>query len=553
MTGSRSTDSFEALNGSWSRTWNSAGRFLVYAAFGAGVGLLVAGLEWVAADLLLEEVSGAPTWVRVATPPVGVVAAVTLLQLAGRVSASTSDLYVKAFHGDAQLEGRVIAPKLTAAVATVGGGAAVGLEGPAIFAGSSLGAVLARRWPWVTSGRHPRVLLAAGAAAGVASVFKAPATGVLFALEAPFRRDVARQALIPALVAASAAYTSLVVVLGADRLLTVPLSEVTLRQEILGAVVIGVIAGVAARATAHVFHVAKSLTTVRASRRLPVAAALMLAAGLVAGELVDEPVLLGPGAEAAVEIALDPGYSFWIIAALFVLRAVATSAALGAGGVGGVFIPLVVQGLFLGRLAEFVFDAPTPGLLPIVGLAAMLGAGYRTPLAAVMFVAETTGRAEFVIPALLATAISQSLMGDASVSSGQIDERQGVLEARLDRPAGEVAIPIAAPARVEDSLLDIVDRIGGRDDTGVVPVVEGTYSGILVLADIAHAVLEYGVEAEVGRVVRFVPAVAATAPAAAAADIMRQHNTAAVVVTDVDDQPVGLITAASLAGVIALD
>jgi chloride channel protein, CIC family len=55
----------------------------------------------------------------------------------------------------------------------------------------------------------------------------------------------------------------------------------------------------------------------------------------------------------------------------------------------------------------------------VVGVAAFLGAGYRVPLAAVMFVAETTGGASFIVPALLAAAAAELVIGHSSVTTYQ--------------------------------------------------------------------------------------------------------------------------------------
>ena len=80
---------------------------------------------------------------------------------------------------------------------------------------------------------------------------------------------------------------------------------------------------------------------------------------------------------------------------------------------------VVVQGLLLGRVVEVIFDAPSNGLYPVVGLAAVLGAGYRTPLAAVMFVAETTGQPGFIVPALFASVAADLVMGEVSITTFQ--------------------------------------------------------------------------------------------------------------------------------------
>ena len=113
-----------------------------------------------------------------------------------------------------------------------------------------------------------------------------------------------------------------------------------------------------------------------------------------------------------------------LLAALFALRAAATTLTIAGGGAGGVFIPLVVQGWLLGALMEGSLSTHTT-LFPVIGAAAFLGAGYRTPIAAVVFVAEATGRPGFIVPALVATAVAQLVMGSQSVTSYQLNRRRG--------------------------------------------------------------------------------------------------------------------------------
>ena len=107
----------------------------------------------------------------------------------------------------------------------------------------------------------------------------------------------------------------------------------------------------------------------------------------------------------------DPGRSAWVILALLVLRGLATSATVAGGGVGGLFIPLVVAGALTGALVGGIVNPDDLDLFIVIGVAAFLGAGYRVPLAAVMFVAETTGRPSFVVPGLIAAVAAELLMG----------------------------------------------------------------------------------------------------------------------------------------------
>lgn len=99
------------------------------------------------------------------------------------------------------------------------------------------------------------------------------------------------------------------------------------------------------------------------------------------------------------------------------------------GGVGGLFIPLVVAGALTGSIIGNIVDPADITLFVVIGVAAFLGAGYRVPLAAVMFVAETTGRPSFIVPGLFAAVAAELMMGTASVTKYQ-------------RPAKRASVPV---------------------------------------------------------------------------------------------------------------
>ena len=147
------------------------------------------------------------------------------------------------------------------------------------------------------------------------------------------------------------------------------------------------------------------------------ASTILLAEALGGSELA-----LGPGYH-ALHWALDPDRAVLTIVALATLRVAGTCATVGGGGTGGLFIPLVIQGALVGRAVGGIFDAEMTTLFPVVGMAAFLGAGYRVPLAAVVFVAEFTGRPGFVVPGLIAAVVAQLVMGRWSVSEYQLPGR----------------------------------------------------------------------------------------------------------------------------------
>ncbi len=109
--------------------------------------------------------------------------------------------------------------KLLAAVTTVGSGGSAALEGPSIYSGGAIGSWLwtkLRRFGLETHDR--RIMLISGAAAGMSAVFRAPLTGIVFALEMPYKDDLAHEALLPSLIASVVAYATLVSIVGATPL-----------------------------------------------------------------------------------------------------------------------------------------------------------------------------------------------------------------------------------------------------------------------------------------------------------------------------------------------
>ena len=129
----------------------------------------------------------------------------------------------------------------------------------------------------------------------------------------------------------------------------------------------------------------------------------------------------------------------------------------------------MIVGSFVGQ-ALGVSDM---GLYRTLGLAAFLGAGYRAPITAVMFVAESTGTSAFVVPALIAAAVSQLVTGSSSVASYQLDKREGLVERRLALPLTSALTTdtLTVPPDATVSELVHIHLLGRRERE--VPVVDG--------------------------------------------------------------------------------
>lgn len=397
---------------------------LIAGVTGAVVGVVVAGFEELT-TLLLDGVRGLPLGLQAVAPGIGVALAVVCLRLADRnTTPSTTDEYIRSFHDrNAPMDLRPVPARMLASIATLGSGAPLGYEGPSIYAGAALGTAVQRRLSRYFTIEESKLLLVAGAAAGVSAIFKAPVTGLVFALEVPFQQDLARRMLLPAAMSSAASYVAFAAIAGTEPILPVAGQPPFNLVDLGGAAVIGIAAGVLARVFVAVIAVSKRWST----RGHPVARVLV-AGGVLAGTVLlaevlgDAPLALGPGYN-ALRWAMEPEHGVLAIVALGTLRVAGTAATIGGGGTGGLFIPLVIQGALVGRAIGGIFESGNLTLFPVVGMAAFLGAGYRVPLAAVVFVAEFTGRPGFVVPGLIAAVVAQLAMGNASISPYQAPQR----------------------------------------------------------------------------------------------------------------------------------
>ncbi|MEO6125507.1 MAG: chloride channel protein, partial [Ilumatobacteraceae bacterium] len=406
---------------------------MLAAVVGAATGLVVALFDRLVVDESFDSVLMLSPWLIGVMPGIGLLVAYAIRRyIGGGVTPSSADEYLRAFHDrNHLLGGRQFIARMLAAVATLGSGGPMGLEGPSMYAGSFIGSTLQRRLPRVFRGADRRVLLVAGAAAGVAAIFKAPATGAVFALEVPYQDDLARRMLLPALVAAASGYLVFVAINGTDPLFPIDGAVGFALHDLLGAVAIGIVGGIAARGFAWLLRRAKAVQAGRHPLRITIAAGVAVAAFFALGRLLTGDNLVVGAGYNVMAWASEPGRTVWILLGLLVLRSFATAAVVAGGGVGGLFVPLVVAGALVGAAIGSVVDAEAMTLFIVIGVAAFLGAGYRVPLASVMFVAETTGRPSFVVPGLLAAVAAELVMGRSSVTNYQWDAETAAANATI--------------------------------------------------------------------------------------------------------------------------
>ncbi len=388
---------------------------------------------------------------------------------------STEEI-IRSYHehqGDIDMRGFV--PKLLAAITTVGFGGSAALEGPSIYGGGAIGS-----WLWGKlrrvglEPRDRRIMLISGAAAGMAAVFRAPLTGLVFALEMPYKDDLAHEALLPSLIASVVSYVTMASILGSKPLFDFIEGKSFTRMDLVYAAVLGVIIGLIAVVFNNTFRRFRTFA-VRAPiphwLKLTIGGLLTGVCGLAFVSAFNGPLIpIGPNYEAVRDVLMNPHSSGELV--LFgVLKLAATVFSLGTGGVSAMFVPLFLTGGAFGTaFGQSIIHSPSAGLYAAVGMAAFIAAGYKTPLTAVVFVAEATGGHAYLIPALVGAAVAYGISGEASVSGDQHLHESVKLHELSRIPAREIMQKQVTSVEATSTLRHFAESLGVHERHAAYPV-----------------------------------------------------------------------------------
>jgi len=305
--------------------------------------------------------------------------------------------------GERGLEWRRLLPvKFFAGLAGIGGGLALGREGPTIQMGGATG-LMVSEWFRVKIGEGERkALIAAGAGAGLAAAFNAPLAGVMFVLE-----ELAGSFTPVVLVSAFLASVTADVV---SRVLTGEMPVFQLHDmpaPNLHALPAAAVLGVACGLVGVLFNrsLLKSLD-LYARLRWPAWAMGAFAGALVGLASGIYPSVAGGGGLLA-ERALAGEIALKWLPLLIVARFFLTMTSYGTGAAGGIFAPLLVigalGGLAFGQIVHAALPdwAAQPAAFAVIGMGGLLTAIVRAPLTGIVLMIELTGKYDFMLPLLV--------------------------------------------------------------------------------------------------------------------------------------------------------
>ncbi|AKT43838.1 chloride channel protein [Chondromyces crocatus] len=494
-----------------------------------------------------------------------------------------ADALIDAFHQrGGVVRRRVPLVKALASFFTLASGGSGGREGPTMQIGGGIGSLLARALR--VGPRERRILLIAGAAAGMSAMFRTPLGAALLVVEVLHRDDFESDALVPSILASVVSYSVFIYFFGESTLFThaprYPFIPSHLPLYALFAVLLSVVAVgylTVIHGTERVFQRIKLPVWAKPALGglalgLLVAPILILLGGR-AGQPGQGFGLLGAGYGAAQVAITGAGWlpSGWdgveLLLLLLGMKIIATSLTVGSGGSAGDFGPSLVIGALaggaFGRAAEILIQDPRidPGAFALVGMGTLYGGVAHVPIAALVMVCELAGSYDLLVPLMLCEGIAFVALRHRSLYRAQVPTRRDspahrddfiydVLRGILVRDVVVTSRPfVAFDARTKAA--SVITRIAGCEWQDTFPVLDETGKVIGTIdADILRtaAMSPEITEVAIAHDMMETPAaVADTEDLHRALQTLLQHEVRELVVLDADGKIVGFLDEADVA------
>lgn len=497
--------------------------------FREGISVFQALLYGDGGERLLSAVAAELAWwhVLAATTAGGLVVGLAIHHLlpARRPHGVADVIEAGALRGGA-MSSRVGVTAALISAASIGAGASVGREGPAVHLGAALAGWIARRLRLTRS--LARTLLGCGVASAVAASFNTPIAGALFANEV-ILGHYALKAFAPIVIASVAGTAVSRAWFGAYPAFEFPERMPANFLEFPAFIGLGVIAGVVAIMFMRSIMLADAL-----SRRLPTPGWARPAVGgfLVGLIALAFPQVLGVG-YGVTEDALNVAYPLWLFVAVALAKIVATAVSLGFGFSGGVFSPSLVIGATLGAaygiVAHGIFPeySSGPDAYTLVGMGAVAAAVLGAPISTTLIVFEMTADYALTLGVMLAVVIASEISQqfyarsffDAQLKRRGVDLREGfageILHAIKVR---EVIRTTSEAVRPELPLQDLRAALQASAMGRLFVVrADGELMGTVTLGDLSESAFDHGFDLLVN-----------------AGDVMRMHPPVLAVGDDLD-------------------
>jgi chloride channel protein, CIC family len=342
-------------------------------------------------------------WGRLLMPAAGGLIAGSILLFGQKWSTAgkSADFMEAVVLGNGVIRVRATIVKSLSSLVTISSGGSIGREGPMVQLASMLGSLLGRLGKF--SPARLRLLVACGAAAGIACAYNAPLTGAFFVAEIVLG-SIAMESIGPLIVSSVVATVIASQFFGAQPVYRMPDFGSVPNWQLIAHALLGVLAGLCAPLFLLLLRGGETLFS---RMHLPVSLKLGLG-GLIVGAIsIREPGVWGNG-YGVVESVLNSPWTWQALMTILVFKVLATVATTGSGAVGGVFTPTLFCGAVLGALYGEIMRSLLPhaqisvGSFAVVGMGCFLAAMTRAPIMSILIMFEMTRDDATIMPLMLA-------------------------------------------------------------------------------------------------------------------------------------------------------
>lgn len=300
---------------------------------------------------------------------------------------------------------RTIVVKFLAGVAGIGTGLSLGREGPSVQLGAGAGALVGKIFKM--KGTDQGKLIAAGAGSAIGATFNAPIAGTIFVLEELVNKFSA-SLLFPVLVATVTASSVARHFLGNNPSFTIPYITHDLSFEgISVCIILGIVAGFLGVAFAKIIY--KNNEFFEKMDKIPNWLKPAIAGFGIGVIGIFIPYVLGSG-NLSVDLLLQHKLALSVVVLVFAVKFFVTPFCFGSGAAGGIFLPMLMLGSFLGYIVASIFNMfgfhVDVVVMAMIGMGAFLASVARTPITAVVMVFEMTSGYTHILPIMLSAAIA---------------------------------------------------------------------------------------------------------------------------------------------------
>lgn len=401
---------------------------------------------------------------------------------------------------------------IVASSVTIGFGGSVGAEGPIVYTGAAIGSNLGAAFR--LSPRILMILVGCGAAAGIAGIFKAPIAGMLFTLEV-LMIDLTTVTVMPLLIASITSATIAYIYTGFEFEFFFVQSDNFLAAKIPYALILGIICGLVSLYFTRTMNFMEKFFKrfanpwIKTMVGCTILAALVFILPPLYGEGYSSINSLLSGDTSAIlngSLFYKEGGSAWFIIVfiliIIMMKAFATSATNGAGGVGGTFAPSLYVGCMTGFLFAYVCNLLGFGIelstknFALIGMTGVMSGVMHAPLMAIFLTAELTGGYDLFLPLLIVSTIAYGtirIFQPYSIYTMRLARRGELLTHHKDKAVltllkiDNVIENDFLTVKPEWNLKQMVDTIS-KSNRNLFPVVDesGLLLGVVILDEIRN-------------------------------------------------------------------